>query len=69
MLMGKKWLVPDELRTWTIQIYYTARDDNGKAFRATSFFQCEARDIPSAYRLAEEADWQGREPVKFGAIF
>lgn len=55
-------------KKWTIQVYYTANDDNGKQFRAISCFQCEAPDLPSAYKVAENADWGGHEPVKFGAI-
>lgn len=54
------------MKKWTIQIDYTTRDDNGKAFRARCCFQCEAMDIPSAYRLAEATELgQG---VKLGAI-
>lgn len=56
------------MKKWTIQIDYNARNDEGKAFRARSCFQCEAVDLPSAYKLAEEADWSGHEPVKFGVI-
>lgn len=55
------------MKKYTIQVDYTTRDDTGKAFRARSCFQCEAVDIPSAYALAEAADWGGYNP-KFGAI-
>lgn len=55
-------------KKWTIQINFTARDEYGKPFRARSCFQCEAPDIPSAYKLAEEADLGAWAPVKFGAI-
>ncbi len=55
------------LKKWTIQVNYTARNDKGKPFRARSVFQCEAYTLPGAYKLAEEADWGGYEPVTFGA--
>lgn len=54
---------------FSLQIDYTARDDNGKPFRARSTFQCEARSIPEAYALADSADWEeGMKPIKFGVI-
>lgn len=56
------------MKKWSIQIDYTAHDDNGKAFRARSTFQCEAADLPTAYKIARESDWKGREPIKFGVI-
>lgn len=56
----------DVMKKWTIQVDYDARDDSGKKFRARSCFQCEAVDLPSAYKVAEEADWGPINP-KFGA--
>lgn len=53
-----------EFRKWTIQRFYTTRDDNGKQFRATAAYQTEAATISDAYRNAELA-WPGE---KFGAI-
>lgn len=62
-MLGKRYMT----KKWSIQIDYTAVDDNGRNFRARSTFQCEAIDIPSAYQLAEDADWGNKKP-KFGAI-
>lgn len=67
MLMGKKWLEP-ALNKYSIQIDYTARDDNGKPFRARSTFQCEARGIIEAYKLAEGSKWFEDMKPKFGVI-
>lgn len=55
------------MKPWSIQVSWTARDDEGKPFLARSVFQCEAPDVGAAYKVAEEADWSGRK-VKFGAI-
>lgn len=63
-----KWNYKPLMKKWTIQIDYTTRDDNGRPLRGRSCFQCEAMDIPSAYALAEAADWGGYQPVKLGAI-
>lgn len=69
-MLGEKYLEKkDELKKWSIQIDYTARDDNGKPFRARCTFQCEARSIPEAYLIAKNSDWaEGMKPVKLGVI-
>lgn len=41
-------------RWWTIQLFYQARTDDGKAFRATSVCHIEAADVGAAYREAEK---------------
>ncbi len=53
---------------WTIQVFFTHRDDDNKASRCETFFQVEALDIGAAYAVAEKADWKSYEPVKFGYI-
>lgn len=53
---------------WSIQVFFTRRDDDGKASRAETFFHVEAVDQGAAYRVAENADWASYEPVKFGFI-
>jgi hypothetical protein len=50
---------------WSIQVHYQAQDDAGKTFRATAVFQCEADDIPTAYRVAADAFGSDK---KLGAI-
>mgnify|MGYP003502952488 CR=1 FL=1 len=50
---------------WTVQVFYEARNDDGKAFRATSCVHVEAGDIPSAYAEADKIDVPGK---KLGAI-
>lgn len=69
-MLGEKYIQnKSPMKKWSIQIDYTARDDNSKPFRARSTFQCEAVDLPSAYKLAEEAEWEeSMKPIKFGAI-
>lgn len=52
---------------WSIQVNYTARDDDGKPFRARTVFQTEADDLPCAYRNADVVKAQ-YENVLFGAI-
>ena len=55
-----KWFVSlfkDEVvvpqRQWTIQVFYDARDDKDKSFRATSVYHVIAEDVGKAYDKAE----------------
>lgn len=57
-----------KLKKWSVSIDYTARDDNGKQFRARTLFHVEAKDVPAAYAIASAADWTGYETVKLGFI-
>ena len=50
---------------WTVAISYSATDDNGKRFRATSCVQVTAPDLPTAYKEAEKANLPD---MKLGAI-
>lgn len=43
------------IRDWTVQIFYDARDDAGRTFRATSVYHAKATNIGAAYAGAEEA--------------
>ena len=56
------------LNKYTIQVFYTARDDNGKRFRAVSCYQGEGKDIASFLASLDNIDWSGYEDVKFGAF-
>lgn len=68
-MLGQAYIRRKSLMKFSIQIDYTARDDDGKPFRARSTFQCEARSLPEAYLLAKNSDWEeGMKPIKFGVI-
>lgn len=55
-----------KLKKWTIQVFVTKRDDNGKEFRATSCYQFEAANLKSAYAHLGVVKWD--EPIKYGAM-
>lgn len=55
---------PLQLRKWTIQLAYDARDDNGKQFRARSVIHVEADNIRKAYDVAAKS----MPTAKLGAI-
>lgn len=49
---------------YTIQIFYQARTDEGKPFRATSVYHTLALDVGQAYKNAEKVFG---DKFKFGA--
>lgn len=64
--MSRMMCAPIPLKKWTIQVFVTKRDDHGKAFRATSCYQFEAKDLASAYAHLKIVKWD--EPVVYGAM-
>lgn len=44
-----------ELKDWSIQTFYDARDDKGALFRATAVYHCKAEGIKEAYDDAENS--------------
>ncbi len=53
------------MNKYSIQVFYDARDDNGKSFRATAVFQTEAEDVGKAYLVAQSVFTNGQ---KLGSI-
>lgn len=54
------------MRTWTIQVFYEAVDDE-KRFRAQTVVHVQAENVGAAYREAA-ALFAGRTDIKLGAI-
>lgn len=56
------------MQKFTIQVFCTKRDDNGKAFRACFCYQGQGISIGDFLKSVEALDWSDVEDVKFGAF-
>lgn len=57
----------EKLLPWSIKLFYSAQDDDGKRIRVNSVMQVMAKDIPSAYVEAEKI-LEEKPDATFGAI-
>ena len=56
------------MKKFTIQVFTTVRDDDGKRFRATTCYQGEGKDIKHFLQSLDLIDWSGCVDVKYGAF-